>query len=96
MIRSLCAMKCGPEECEREWQSYLEWIRENTIGPPEATDKYTVKQLQDMGMVGIYAKEAKEEKEFQIKASASDDQGLEARLVTGPDFYCIHHKRNEA
>jgi len=29
-------------------------------------------------------------KKFSIEARADDDQGLEAYLVTGPDFGCIH------
>lgn len=29
---------------------------------------------------------------FEIRATASDDHNLEARLVTGPDFGCILHE----
>ena len=38
-----------------EWQNHLEWIAKNQIGRPMATDKYTVEELEKMGMVGIYA-----------------------------------------
>lgn len=32
---------------------------------------------------------------FVIDAFANDDQGLEAMLVTGPDFGCIHWQQSE-
>jgi hypothetical protein len=32
---------------------------------------------------------ARDEAGFGVHASADDDQGLEARLVTGPNFGCI-------
>lgn len=39
-----------------EWQQHLEWITENVIGPPKATDHYTQEELEKMGMIGIYAR----------------------------------------
>lgn len=32
--------------------------------------------------------------EFSIFSRADDDQGLEARLITGPDFGCVHFESN--
>lgn len=40
---------------QMEWQYHLDWINENVIGPPKGTDHYTVEQLEEMGMIGIYA-----------------------------------------
>lgn len=40
-----------------EWQEHLKWINENIIGEPMPSDTYTVEQLKEMGMIGIYKKE---------------------------------------
>ena len=45
----------GPQAIERAWLRHLEWINQNVIGPPKATDYYTVEQLKASGMIGIYA-----------------------------------------
>ena len=42
---------------DRAWQRHLDWVNENVIGPPSATEKYSQQELEDMGMVGIYKKE---------------------------------------
>lgn len=47
----------GPEAIEQSWQRHLEWINQNVIGPPQASEKYTVAELEKMGLVGIYAPE---------------------------------------
>lgn len=47
----------GPEACHEDWLRHLEWINRNTIGPPKATETYSVKQLEAMDMIGIYAPE---------------------------------------
>ena len=47
----------GPEAMRLEWEQHLKWINKNVIGRPKATDYYTVKELEEMGMVGIYKKE---------------------------------------
>jgi hypothetical protein len=39
---------------DREWQYHMQWVNENIIGPPKATDHYTVDELEHQGMVGIY------------------------------------------
>lgn len=46
----------GPASIERAWNRHLEWVNSNEIGRPKATEKYTVEQLEEMGMVGIYRK----------------------------------------
>lgn len=38
-----------------EWERQMGWVNENIIDRPMATDKYTVGQLEEFGMVGIYA-----------------------------------------
>ena len=38
-----------------EWQHHLDWVNQNVIGEPQATEFYTVEQLKDMGMVGVYS-----------------------------------------
>lgn len=49
------ARNTTPEEA---WRQHLEWINRNVIGRPQATETYTVEQLEAMGMIGIYAPEA--------------------------------------
>lgn len=46
----------GPHAKEEEWQQYLDWVNRGIIGPPEETDHYSREDLEQMGMVGIYAK----------------------------------------
>lgn len=48
------AMFNGLHAMRQEWLSHLDWINENVIGPPEATDRYSVEELEAMGMIGIY------------------------------------------
>ena len=55
-IYSSAAMR-NPSAIDVEWQQHLNWIAENVIGPPEATDYYTQEELGKMGMIGIYARE---------------------------------------
>lgn len=51
----------GPQERDRAWARHMEWVNANVIGPPKATDAYTVEQLQKMGMVGLYARPESEQ-----------------------------------
>lgn len=44
-----------PQARYAAWASHLDWINRNRIGPPKATDSYTVEQLEAFGMIGIYA-----------------------------------------
>ena len=59
--RMLCyshnAMLNGQSAIDMEWQHHLDWVNQNLIGEPQATEFYTVEQLKNMGMVGIYSKE---------------------------------------
>lgn len=53
---SFHAWDCGPDAMRWEWEQHLRYLNENNIGPPKATEKYTVRQLEEMGLVGVYAK----------------------------------------
>ena len=46
--------KNGQEAIEQSWKNYQNWINKNVIGPPKATETYTVEQLEEMKMVGLY------------------------------------------
>ncbi len=39
---------------EETWQSELKYLADKEIGEPRATDFYTVSQLKQMNMVGVY------------------------------------------
>lgn len=54
------AMDAGLEAMNQEWQAHLEWVRQNIVGKPQATEHYTSEQLEQMGMVGIYSNEKPE------------------------------------
>lgn len=41
---------------KQEWQYHLKWIKQNTIGPPQETEKYSISELSNEGLVGIYSK----------------------------------------
>ena len=43
------------EEKEREWGMLIELVNKCVIGPPKATETYTVNQLRGMGIIGLYA-----------------------------------------
>lgn len=45
----------GPAAMEAAWNRHLDWINNNVVDPPKATDVYTVEQLENMSMIGIYA-----------------------------------------
>ena len=36
------------------WEMHKGWLKGKIIGPPKATEAYTVEQLKDMNMVGVY------------------------------------------
>ena len=38
--------------------SWIDWVRRNVIGDPQAADAYTVEELKRMGLVGLYARES--------------------------------------
>ncbi len=43
------------ETHDEAWKHHIEWLKGKVIGDPQATEAYTVRQLKDMGMVGVYA-----------------------------------------
>lgn len=40
---------------DTEWQNHLEWVRKNIILAPKATESLTTKELESMGMAGVYS-----------------------------------------
>jgi hypothetical protein len=42
------------EPPEQAWQHHLEWLDGKIIGRPQATETYTVEQLEAMDLVGVY------------------------------------------
>lgn len=52
---SFHAIDCGQKAMDEEWQHHMNWVNQNVIRPPKATEAYTQKQLIKMGLVGIYA-----------------------------------------
>ena len=44
----------NPELKKQEWQNHLDWINRFVISRPKSTPSYTVKQLENMEMIGIY------------------------------------------
>lgn len=53
---SYYAWQAGKIAMDAEWEHHLKWINDNIIDRPKVTEKYTVEQLEEMGMIGIYAK----------------------------------------
>lgn len=45
----------GNDAMEKEWERYLENINKYTIGTPKASEVFSVEELQEMHMVGIYS-----------------------------------------
>ena len=45
---------------EEAWEELQRYLQGKVIGPPRATDAYTVEELEAMGTVGIYAPNVKE------------------------------------
>ena len=44
------------ETTDVAWAHHIEWLKDKIIGEPQATEAYTVEQLKEMGMVGVYRK----------------------------------------
>lgn len=42
------------EAPEQAWQRHLEWLKGKVIAEPKATEKYSVSELKQMNMVGVY------------------------------------------
>jgi hypothetical protein len=45
----------NPQGREQAWARHLDWLKDKVISDPKATDAYTVEQLKEMGMVGVYS-----------------------------------------
>lgn len=43
------------ETQEEAWRHHLDWLKDKVIGEPQATEHYTVGELKEMGLVGVYA-----------------------------------------
>ncbi len=54
------SMEQSKETEEEVVRCYREWLAGKVIGAPKATAYYTVAQLEEMGMVGVYVKEENE------------------------------------
>lgn len=44
-----------PDGRERCWQNHLKWLEGKIVGDPQPSEKYTVEQMKEMGLVGVYA-----------------------------------------
>jgi hypothetical protein len=43
------------DETDQEaWERYLDWLKGKVIGQPKATSAFTVEELEEMKMVGVY------------------------------------------
>jgi hypothetical protein len=49
------AHDCGMAAMDQEWQHHLDYINEHIVGPPKGTEKWSVAELEEQGMIGIYA-----------------------------------------
>jgi hypothetical protein len=47
-------LRAGLRAMHHAWQEHLDWIEQNRIGPPKATEYYTQTQLEKMGYIGLY------------------------------------------
>ena len=45
------------ETIEHAWHWHMKWLSDKVIGEPMATAHYTVEQLKNMGLVGVYVRE---------------------------------------
>ena len=44
-----------PHETQGEaWRNHIQWLKGKIIGEPHATEAYTVEQLKEMNLVGVY------------------------------------------
>lgn len=48
------AYDCGPDAMALEWQRHLDYIKKNVVKRPQATEKYTIEQLEERELIGIY------------------------------------------
>ena len=47
---------------DQSWESaidsHMDWLEDKIIGEPQATNRYSVEELKQMGMVGVYTKDS--------------------------------------
>lgn len=48
------AHRLGQDAIDREWESYLTWVRQYVIGRPKETEWCSVRYLENIGMIGLY------------------------------------------
>lgn len=53
---SISAYQNGGDAMKQEWLYHLKWVKEHAIGSPQETEKYSVSELKNEGLVGIYSK----------------------------------------
>ena len=46
-----------PNDGREDPERHRQWLKDKIIGEPKASEKYTVEQLKEMGLVGVYVKE---------------------------------------
>lgn len=63
--------------CPEEHKERAEWIADNVIGPPMASECFTVKQLENMGYVGLYASEKTEKAIADREAEKKEHEGIQ-------------------
>ena len=59
---SFKARQNGPKACKAEWDSHVHYIYSHIIGPPKASETYTVGQMEAYNLIGIYEKPQKKNK----------------------------------
>lgn len=45
---------CKDDDADKQLKNRNEWLKNLFIGPPQKTDRYSVDELINMGMVGVY------------------------------------------
>ena len=55
--RFVTSMRYLTETPDEAWAAWKAWLADKIVARPQATEKYTVEQLETLGMVGVYAQE---------------------------------------
>jgi hypothetical protein len=63
-------------EAVREFQ---EWIKDKVIGDPQASEVFTVEQLKEKGVVGVYLPESRMNARTEVYAAVSDERVYQER-----------------
>ena len=56
-ITNVYDLEIRPEYVNAYNKNHKSWLKDKIIGEPKASEKYTVEQLKEMGLVGVYVKE---------------------------------------